>query len=45
MGLLLTTHVRCDHFVEGHFAGMLESGHITAILRRLQAIRPSLPQN
>ena len=36
---LLTTHVRTERFVEGHLANMLESGHITAILRRLQIIR------
>ena len=40
---LLTTHVRNDRFVEGHMAGMLVNGHITAILRRLQAIRQALP--
>ena len=32
---LLTLHVRADRFVEGHLASMLESGHITAILRRV----------
>ena len=31
---LLSLHLRKDRFVEGHLAGMLESGHITAILRR-----------
>ena len=36
---LLTTHVRADRFSEGHLAGVLQSGHITAILRRLKAIR------
>lgn len=36
---LLTTHVRQDRFVEGHLANMLESGHITAVLKRLQEIR------
>lgn len=36
---LLTTHVRADRFVEGHLASVLESGHITAILRRLRRIR------
>lgn len=36
---LLTTHIRKDRFVEGHLASVLESGHITAILRRLQNIR------
>lgn len=36
---LLTTHVRKDRFCEGHLAAMFESGHIVAILRRLQDIR------
>jgi hypothetical protein len=36
---LLTTHVRADRFVEGHLAGVLESGHMLAILRRLKDIR------
>lgn len=36
---LLTTHVRADRFNEGHLATVLESGHITAILRRLKEIR------
>ncbi len=40
---LLTAHVRNDRFVEGHMAGMLKNGHITAILRRLQTIRQALP--
>ena len=36
---LLTTHVRLDRFVEGHLAGVLENGHMTAVLRRLNTIR------
>lgn len=36
---LLTLHVRADRFVEGHLAGVLESGHVTAILERMQQIR------
>ena len=36
---LLTVHVRKDRFVEGHLAGVLESGHIANILRRLEQIR------
>jgi hypothetical protein len=36
---LLTAHVRADRFVESHLAGVLESGHITAILCRLRQIR------
>ena len=39
---LLTTHVRMDRFVEGHLGGMLESGHVTAILRRLKEIREQM---
>lgn len=35
---LLTLHVRKDRFVEGHLASMLESGHITDILKRAAAI-------
>lgn len=35
---LLTLHARKDHFCEGHFAEMLESGHITAILKRVERI-------
>lgn len=33
---LLTTHVRKDRFCDGHFADMVECGHVTAILRRLK---------
>lgn len=40
---LLTTHVRADRFVEGHLASVLESGHVTAILRRLKQIRGQMP--
>ena len=36
---LLVTHVRKDRFCEGHFAGMLRSGHIAAILRRVAQLR------
>jgi hypothetical protein len=35
---LLTLHARQDRFVEGHLVSMLESGHITAILKRAAAI-------
>ena len=35
---LLTLHARKDRFCEGHFAAVLESGHITSILRRVQTI-------
>ena len=36
---LLTAHVRADRFSDGHFAQMLENGHISAILNRLQQLR------
>ena len=36
---LLTTHVRKDRFCEGHLAAMFESGHLTAILRRIHTFR------
>jgi len=36
---LLTTHVRKDRTCEGHLARLFESGHISALLRRLQTIR------
>ena len=39
---LLTAHVRADRFVEGHLASVFESGHITAILRRLKQIREKM---
>lgn len=38
---LLTLHVRQDRFVEGHFAEMVASGHIAALLRRLGALAAS----
>ena len=39
---LLITHVRKDRFAEGHLGSILERGHITAILRRLKAIREEM---
>ena len=36
---LLTTHARKERFCEGHFAAVIESGHIAALLRRLKKIR------
>lgn len=39
---LLTAHLRADRFTEGHLAEVLESGHITAILRRLEQIRSEM---
>lgn len=41
---LFTTHVRSNRFCEGHFASMLESGHILALLQRLQEIREEMIQ-
>ena len=34
----LTTHMRKERFVEGHMADMVECGHITDLLSRLQVI-------
>lgn len=39
---LLTLHVRADRFDEGHLAGVLRAGHLSAILRRLAAIAAEL---
>ncbi len=39
---LLTAHVRADRFVEGHLARVFESGHMTAVLRRLKQIRDDM---
>ncbi|MBN2003837.1 MAG: hypothetical protein JXA21_10805 [Anaerolineae bacterium] len=39
---LLTAHVRADRFIEGHLAGVLENGHIIAVLRRLKTIREQM---
>lgn len=39
---LLTGHVRNDRFCEGHLLSVLESGLITAILRRLRVIREGM---
>jgi len=36
---LLTTHVRKERFCSGHFAAMIDNGHILAILKRLKQIR------
>ena len=35
---LLTLHARNDSFVEGHFAAMLTSGHIIAVLKRMEQL-------
>lgn len=40
---LLVTHVRKDRFHEGHFASMLDSGHLTAVLRRIAELKPHTP--
>ncbi len=36
---LLTLHVRAEHFGEGHLSSMVMGGHISRLLRRLQALR------
>jgi O-acetyl-ADP-ribose deacetylase len=35
---LFTLHVRRDRFVEGHFAEMIDQGHIRALLHRLSEL-------
>ena len=40
---LLTLHVRNDRFVEGHFAAMLSSGHIIAVLKRMEELGRGIP--
>ena len=42
---LLTAHVRADRFVEGHLAGLLQSGYVTVILRRLKRIRDAIAES
>ena len=39
---ILTTHVRKDHYVEGHLAEVVRSGHLVAVLRRLETLRAGL---
>ncbi len=39
---ILTTHVRREHFEDGHLAGVVRSGHIAAVLKRLAALRGEL---
>ena len=36
---ILTTHVRREHFEDGHLLGVVRSGHVAAVLRRLSALR------
>jgi hypothetical protein len=38
---LLTYHARVDHFKEGHFDEMIESGHIVAVLQRIKELQDS----
>ena len=35
---LITAHIRCERFCDGHLQDVLVSGHITAILRRLEQL-------
>ncbi|HMQ29469.1 MAG TPA: DUF6508 domain-containing protein [Chloroflexaceae bacterium] len=39
---LMTAHMRADRFSEGTLAAQFESGHITAVLRRLKQIRDAV---
>lgn len=40
---LLTLHARKDRFVDGHFAAMLTSGHIIAVLKRMEQLGRGTP--
>lgn len=40
---LITLHVRGDRFCGGHFGAMVRTGHILAILRRLEKLAESWP--
>ena len=42
---LLTTHVRKERFCEGHFAAMLECGHIAAIVERVAELMKTSPSS
>lgn len=39
---LLTTHIRKERFCEGHLLSVLESGHISDVLRRLKELRQEM---
>jgi O-acetyl-ADP-ribose deacetylase len=39
---LLTLHSRKDRFMEGHFAGMIECGHVVGVLRRFGELKAIL---
>ena len=39
---LLTTHVRKERFCDGHLAEMITTGHLLAVLHRLEELRPSI---
>src|ERR1700678_654598 len=40
---LLTLHARKDRFVDGHFAAMLTSGHLIAVLKRMEQLGRGTP--
>lgn len=40
---LLTYHVRKDRFSDGHLGGVLESGHVAAVVCRLKEISEGQP--
>lgn len=35
---IITTHIRADHFNEGHYDAILENGFLAAILERIKVI-------
>jgi hypothetical protein len=42
---LITAHLRAERFCEGHLEGVLRSGHINAILRRLKQLEEEAKSN
>jgi len=38
---LITAHIRCERFGDGHLQEVFESGHLTAVLRRLKQLTTS----
>jgi hypothetical protein len=42
---LLTSHVQNSRFVSGHWASLIDSGHLRAILERIKVIRGTISMN
>ena len=41
--MLLAAHARADRFIDGHLLDVLMSGHVAAILRRIEELTDGLP--